>query len=258
MGTDIKSLSAFYHAPRGRMAAWLLRQHMAQLWPLSSLRGLRVLGVGFPGPYLRCWLEPAAVCISLHPARLGPQSWPVTGPNLACTAEEDALPFPDRAFDRIVLVHGLETADHVRRLLRELWRILIEDGRLMVVAPNRHGVWAHIENTPFGEGQPYSIGQIDRLLAQALFRTEQRKTALFVPPFESRLLLRTAKFCERLGNDFLPRLGGVTVSDAVKDVYAALPLSMPARSRVVLIEPGYCANRQLCKRPTLPNVTPLN
>ena len=108
--------------------------------------------------------------------------WPLGARNLSCTAEEDALPFADLTFDRILLVHGLEIAENARHLLREIWRVLKDDGRLLVVAPNRRGLWAYVEATPFGHGQPYSPGQVGRLLAASLFRVERRDTALYLPP----------------------------------------------------------------------------
>ena len=102
--------------------------------------------------------------------------------NLSCTSEEDCLPFADLTFDRILLVHGLEMAENARRLLREAWRVLKDDGRLLVVVPNRSGMWAYWDSTPFGHGLPYSTGQLGRLLAGALFRVERRDAALWMPP----------------------------------------------------------------------------
>lgn len=211
----------------------LLRHRLAALWP--EVAGQAVLGIGYTAPYLRLWDEHAARCIALTPAQVGMARWPAGAPNLSCTAEEDALPFPDLCFDRILLVHGLEAADNAPRLLREVWRVLKDDGRLLIVAPNRRGWWAHVETTPFGHGQPYSAGQIGRLLAAALFRVERRDTALYVPPTQLRLVLRSALVIERTGRFLLPHLAGVTLTEAVKDVYAAVPLKEPRR-RLVLAE----------------------
>jgi SAM-dependent methyltransferase len=157
-------------------------------------------------------------------------------PNLSCTAEEDALPFPDLMFDRVLLVHGLEAADNARRLLRETWRVLKDDGRLLVVAPNRSGMWVYWESTPFGHGQPYSFGQLGRLLAATLFRVERRDTALYFAPMNSRLILRAAPLFERAGRRLMPGVAGVTLTEAVKDVYAAMPLRPVPRRRLVLAE----------------------
>ena len=183
------------------MTARLLRERLALMWP--DLAGQSVLGIGFAAPYLRLWRDHAARCIALTPAQMGVARWPVGAPNLSCTAEEDALPFPDLTFDRVLLVHGLEAAENARRLLRETWRVLKDDGRLLVVAPNRSGMWAYLESTPFGHGQPYSSGQIGRLLADSLFRVERRESALYLPPSHWRLVLRAPPLLERTGRRLL-------------------------------------------------------
>ncbi|MGH7042366.1 MAG: class I SAM-dependent methyltransferase, partial [Acetobacteraceae bacterium] len=216
---DVHGQAQFYATARGAVAARLLRERLVDFWP--DLAGQSVLGLGYPLPYLRLWRETAARCVAAIPAQTGAARWPAGAPNLTCTAEEDALPFSDLLFDRILLVHGLETAENARRLLRELWRVLKDDGRLLIIAPNRSGPWAYLESTPFGHGQPYSSGQLGRLLAGALFRVERRDTALYLPPSRRRVILRGAPLWERAGRRVAAGLAGVTIAEAVKDVYAA-------------------------------------
>jgi SAM-dependent methyltransferase len=232
--TDAQAVADFYSTRQGAVVARLVRERLARLWP--SLPGQSVLGLGYPAPYLRLWRDEATSCIALSPAQLGATRWPLGAANLSCMSEEDALPFADLCFDRVLLVHGLEAAENARRLLREVWRVLKDDGRLLVVAPNRRGLWAHLESTPFGQGQPYSPGQIGRLLAASLFRVERRDTALYLPPMRLRLVLRGARVWERGGRRFAPQLAGVTITEAVKDLYAAVPVRARAVRRVVLAE----------------------
>lgn len=234
MAADAHAAADFYGTARGAVTARLLRERLTALWP--GLRGESVLGIGYTAPYLRLWREQARRCIALTPAQMGATRWPPGAPNLSCTAEEDALPFPDLAFDRVLLVHGLEAAENARRLLREAWRVLKDDGRLLVVVPNRSGMWAYWESTPFGHGQPYTAGQLGRLLASALFRVERRDLALWMPPTRRRLVLRAAPLFERGGRRLMPGLAGVTLTEAVKDVYAAMPVRPVPRRRLVLAE----------------------
>jgi len=239
MGTDAYAAADFYGTPRGVVAARLVRERLATIWPpapAGTAKNLAFLGLGYPAPYLEAWREGAVRCIAVTPAQVGAAKWPADAPNLACTACEDALPFPDLSFDRVLVVHGLEAADYARRMLREVWRVLKDDGRLLIVVPNRVGMWAQIESTPFGQGQPYSPGQIGRLLAASLFRVERRDTALYLPPVNLRLLLRGARLWEAVGRRLMPGFGGVTISEAVKDVYAAVPHRAVARRRVVLAD----------------------
>ena len=234
MGADTHSAASFYSSASGGMACRLLREQLLEIWPDLSRQS--VLGLGFAAPYLRAWRGQADRCIAAVPAQMGIARWPLVGANLASTVDEAALPFPDLCFDRILLVHGLEAAENARGLLREVWRVLKDDGRLLVVAPNRVGLWAHVERTPFGHGQPYSSGQIGRLLAANLFRVERRAFALYVPPTRLRLLLRTARLWERSGRRYVQHLGGVTVTEAVKDAYAAVPLTHARQRRLLLSE----------------------
>jgi SAM-dependent methyltransferase len=234
MAADSHAAADFYGTTRGAVAARLLRERLVALWP--DLHGQSVLGIGFAAPYLRLWRGTAERCIAVTPAQMGATRWPVGEPCLSCTAEEDALPFPDMSFDRVILVHGLEAAENARRLLREIWRVLKDDGRLLVVAPNRAGLWAYVERTPFGHGQPYSFGQLGRLLAASLYRVERRDTVLWLPPVGPRLMLRSADLFERAGRRLMPGMAGVIISEAVKDVYAAMPLKPVPRRRLVLAE----------------------
>lgn len=243
MPAEVPTAEGFYATRQGGVAARLLRQRLAQLWP--DLSGMSVLGLGYAGPYLRLWREQAARCVAATPAQFGLVRWPARRANLTCSAEEDALPFRDLTFDRVLLVHGLEAAENAGRLLREVWRVLKDDGRLLVVAPNRRGLWAHVEATPFGQGQPYSPGQIGRLLAGNLFHVERRDAALFVPPLRLRAVLRSADLLESGGRRVAPRFGGVTITEAVKDAWGAIPAleagrRVPVRRHVLVVAPSPC------------------
>lgn len=231
MATDLQAAGEFYASATGGIAARMVQARLALLWP--GLQGQLVLGLGYAGPYLGIWADTARCCIAAIPSEPGGGFRP---PGACCLVEEDTLPFADLSVDRILLVHGLENAENARRLLREVWRVLRDDGCVLIVAPNRAGLWAHAESTPFGEGRPYSPRQIDGLLAASLFRVERRDTALYVPPTRVRMVLRGAAAIERIGRRVAPRLAGVTITEAVKDVYAGLPLRKARRRRLVLVE----------------------
>lgn len=234
MTADAHLAAQFYASARGAVTARIVRERIAALWPAAP--GESVLGLGYAMPYLRLWRDQAQRSIAVTPAHLGAVRWPAGAPSLSCAAEEDSLPFADRTFDRILLVHGLEVAENARRLLREAWRVLKDDGRLLIVVPNRAGMWAYWDGTPFGHGLPYSTGQLNRLLATSLFRVERREACLWLPPARMRILLRSAPLFERAGRRMAPGLAGLLLTEAVKDVYAAMPLRPAPRRRLVLAD----------------------
>lgn len=235
MAIDARDAAGFYATPLGRLTAGLLREKFRALWP--NCAGLSILGLGFTGPYLTLWRGQAR-CIALSPAAMGAAPWPAGGQSLACIAEEEALPFPDLSFDRILIVHGLEQAENTRRALREAWRLLKDDGRLIVAAPNRRGMWAYMESTPFGHGQPYSENQLSRLLTSLFFQVEAKHEALFAPPFDWTPNLRLFNVWEKTGRTLAPQFAGITIAEASKNVLGLMPSQQPARGRRVLVDAG--------------------
>lgn len=234
MTSEVHGLRAFYASRRGETVARLLAERLAALWP--RLPGQSVLGLGWAAPYLGLWPE-AARRVALVPDHLPDSQAPPAGATLI--GSEETLPFADASFDRVLLVHGLEAAENTRRLLREIWRVLRDDGRVLLVVPNRTGLWAHLDRTPFGHGQPYSRGQLERLLARHLFRAERRDAALFLPPYGLRWAGRAAPPLERAGRLVCPRIAGVLLVEAEKDLFAAMPAGAVAlRRRVVAAAAG--------------------
>ena len=238
MTTEVHGLAAFYGSRAGDTAARLVAARLAALWP--ALPGQSVLGLGWAAPYLGLWQGEAERCIGLVPSHIHDAQGlrPDRSPCATLLAEEEHLPFPDDSFDRVLLVHGLEAAENARRLLREVWRVLRDDGRLMLVVPNRTGLWAHLDRTPFGHGQPYSRGQIERLLARHLFRAERQDSALFVPPYGLSRIGAAAPALERTGRLLCPRLAGVVIVEAEKDLFAAMPAGAVTLRRRVLVASG--------------------
>src|SRR5208282_3715500 len=105
----------------------------------------------------------------------------------------------DAAVDRVLLVHALEMSADPVGLLREAWRVLSGGGRLLAVVPNRRGLWARIDTTPFGQGRPYSRSQITNLLRETWFTPTGWGEALYVPPIPHGWFLRSAVAWERSG-----------------------------------------------------------
>jgi SAM-dependent methyltransferase len=230
MQLDVAALAQFYDTALGRAARRLIGSRIREIWPHS--RGLRVLGFGYAPPYLKTALGEAERVIAAMPARTGVMAWPVERP-LSLLADEDALPFADALFDRILVIHGLEGADAARVLLRQLWRVLAPEGRILLVVPNRASLWAQLESSPFACGRPFHKGELTNLLADTLFEPVHWDRALYLPPFAGRRLAGLSNGFERLGRRLMPGVAGVHLVEATKSLYgrAATP---PLKGKVAL------------------------
>jgi SAM-dependent methyltransferase len=233
MWNDVVELRAFYASPLGQAARQAIGQQLRAFWP--DLHGQRLLGIGYATPYLGAFRAEALCTIAAMPAGQGALPWPEGARGLTMLADETALAFPERSFERVLVVHALEFGEPPREMLREIWRLLADDGRLLVVAPARRGLWARSDRTPFGQGQPYSAFQLSHLLRDSLFAPMGTSRALYLPPIASPTLLRWAPSCERLGRRWFPRFAGALLIEAGKEIYATALQSRVRRRRTALL-----------------------
>lgn len=225
-------LRDFYKTLGGRIVRKLIRNSLATLWP--SCHGLRIVGAGYAAPYLKTYLENAqrTVCL-MFPAQ-GVHQWPEQDGNLACITDESDLPLETNSVDRIVLIHSLEFTGFLKPAFEEFYRVLKSNGRIVVVVPNRLGLWARADWTPFGRGMPYSAAQVEDFLKENLFVPERVERALFIPPFKSQTLLRSAMLWEKLGRKICPAMGGILLVEASKQIYAGTGKLAPAAKKTPL------------------------
>jgi SAM-dependent methyltransferase len=229
MQLAVTELRDFYGRPLGQLVRRLLLARIRARW--RRLNGETLIGLGFASPYLGAYRSEAQRIGSFMPASQGALVWPNNGPNLSVLVDEEQLPLADSSVNRLLAVHCLEVAERTRPLLREMWRVLAPEGRLLMVVPNRSGVWARLDTTPFGQGRPYSRGQLQQLLADALFTPLDWTNALYVPPIERQMVLRSATAFERVGARLSHRLGGVIIVEARKELTA--PIGKGAQAKPI-------------------------
>src|SRR6476619_1767606 len=235
MSLDVVDLRNFYAQPLGTVARRFVSRGIRARW--ADTRGRRVAGVGYATPYLGLFREESDRTLAFMPAAQGVVKWPTAKPALSALVDDLDLPLPDAAVDRVLLVHALEMSHDPTALLREIWRVMASGGRWLAVVPNRRGVWARMDTTPFGHGRPYSRAQIMYLLREAWFTPVDWSEALYVPPIQRGWFLRSAVAWERAGATISAPFAGVHIVEATKQVYRALPAKREKRRLVPALEP---------------------
>jgi SAM-dependent methyltransferase len=169
--------------------------------------------------------------IGLMPGPQGVMPWPAGMPNVSVLCEDALWPLQTGQADKLVLLHGLETSENPTKLLDECQRVLAPGGRALFIVPNRGGLWARNDRTPFGFGRPYSLSQLESQLKHHGFVPERHVAALFQPPSERRFWLKSGAFWERTGRRISSHFAsGVLMVEASKEVYAR-PKGLPEAIR---------------------------
>ncbi|MEC7259553.1 MAG: methyltransferase domain-containing protein [Pseudomonadota bacterium] len=231
MHLDVQDLRNFYYrSALGRAAQASVRGRLLEMWP--EAKGQTVAGFGFAVPLLRPYLADARRVVALMPGPQGVMRWPSGLPNVCVLSEETLWPLETGHVDRLVVMHGLETSERPTAVLEECWRVLGPGGKAIFVIPNRAGLWARSDRTPFGYGRPYTLGQLESQLRKHHFLPERSGAALFQPPSTRRFWRRAAPLFERAGR-YLPTMiaGGAILVEASKRVTPSSGDGLRVRTR---------------------------
>jgi SAM-dependent methyltransferase len=231
MHLDVTDLRQFYYRTRlGRIAQKAVRDRVQALWP--EAKGQTVVGFGFAVPLLRPYLEEARRVVGLMPAEQGVMPWPAGLENVSALCREGLWPLPTGIADKVVCLHGLETSEHPASVLEECARVLGPGGKALFIVPNRSGMWARRDATPFGFGRPYSLSQLEAQMKRHNFMPERHAAALFAPPSHKRFWLRSADMMEKMGAKLSSYYaGGVILLEVSKRVHAPTRPGLAERVR---------------------------
>ncbi|MCK7576079.1 MAG: class I SAM-dependent methyltransferase [Chromatiales bacterium] len=110
----------------------------------------------------------------------------VRGPTVI--GDPTALPLASDSIDAVLLPHVLEYSDQPRAILAEVERVLIPEGRLVLLGFNPLSLWGlgHLGwpacRRPPWNGRWRLAVQVERWLTEQGFEIEARERALFCPP----------------------------------------------------------------------------
>ncbi|GAN62781.1 methyltransferase [Acetobacter indonesiensis NRIC 0313] len=229
-------ITDFYNSHEGAVCAALIRERLQWFWP--DLRRQSVLGVGFAQPYLSAWRGRGALCVSaILPSQIMPMQDTAASDGFSVFSREDRccvvdaqhLPFCDEMFDRVLVVHALENAEQAVTLLRAASRVLRDDGRILLIVPNKIGGRLRQKNTPFARDARFTRNGLKAVLGRAMLHMERRDEACFLPVLRGYSTLERGRASDIAGKVFCPGLGSLMLVEAVKDVHAALPLPVTAK-----------------------------
>ncbi len=239
MRQSVQKLEQFYASRLGGTVQAMVSRRLHALWP--DLQDGDILGYGYAVPYLHGYQDSARSIIYAMPEGQGVARQVSKCGNTSVLTPDHYLPFAPGVFDKVLVVHGLEEAPRLLALLAELWRVMKPEGRIVIIAANRAGLWARSDKTPFGSGRPFSRSQLSDALKSSGFVPLIRSGALYGPPIGKLSGPRTAAGFEKFGETVWPGFSGLVLVEAVKRLYAG---GGQKQKRLVL-RPGFGGRQAL-------------
>lgn len=210
----------------GEPGASMLRagsQKLRQILP--NLFGYHILQLGRYGPEDLLSVSRISHRACLH---IDPDSPPAAGEAAVCRAA--ALPLAADSVDVLVLPHVLEFESDPHQVLREVERVLIGEGHVVIIAFNPWSlcgllkvVLAWRAQAPWS-GRFLGMARLREWLQLLGFEMVSCHHFFYRPPIRSARLLDRLGFVEKLGAYLLNRFGGAYVMVAKKRVLTLIPV----------------------------------
>ncbi len=217
MRQSVIELEKFYASRLGQAARSMVGRRLSSVWP--DLSGKDVLGFGYCYPFLLPYCDSAKRVVLAMPGAQGAIAHSGKRGIIATLSEEEFLPFSDARFDSVLVAHGFEETNRFNELLAELWRVTKPEGRIVVIAANRAGLWARSDKSPYGAGRPFSRAQLRNALKTAGFIPTIWSGALYSPPAKWLTGQTSLNVCEKFGETVFPGFSGLVLVEAVKRLY---------------------------------------
>jgi SAM-dependent methyltransferase len=233
MDKQIISLRDWFETPPGH---YLLEWERAQFdSALADIFGYHALQLGLPElPLLQANRMPhrwAAGAPCGHDIDLARELNSNTG-QIKLVTDYAALPFPANSLDLVVLPHGLELGADPHATLREIERVLVPEGRVVICGLNPASLWglrqrrAHLyRRLGFGSlflpqgGEFIGYWRLRDWLRLLSFEVETGRFGCYRPSVNSEKWLRRLEWMDRAGQRWWPIFGAVYFVVAVKRVH---------------------------------------
>lgn len=231
-----KNLRAWWGTPLGQ--AFLKSEEGEVKKILPQLFGYHLLVLGEP-VFIQCVQDsPILHRVLICPYTIASEINPVL------TSRHDKLPILSDGVDLVYLAHSLEFIKNPHEVLREVFRILIAEGHVIISNFNPWSVWGlwrwcvrFIKRAPW-DNHFISIARLKDWLALLGFDVLQVNTYFFRPPVSHPGILQRLEWLEKLGRWFWPFFGGGYVLLAQKRITTLTPIRPSFETRRKLLVPS--------------------
>lgn len=154
------------------------------------------------------------------------------------------LPLQKDSLDVVILPHLLEFSSHPHQILREVERVIVPNGRMIILGFNPlscygfcRAMFGFLGRMPW-KGHYYHPIRLRDWIQLLGFRITRISYAGFVPPLPSEALMTKLAFMERASSSFIAPLGSIYMIVARKETVTPNVIKQPWMRKRPALEKG--------------------
>lgn len=219
-------LQEWYKTPAGEILSKELNNKMEMLMPsLFGYFALQIDSLGNDMDFLASSAISKKIRMAINPSQ----------GNVAATPL--ALPFPPDTLDLIVMPHTLDFSHDPHQVLREVYRVLISEGHLVLIAFNPLSMMGlskllltRSKRVPWS-GHFYTARRLKDWFALLDFTVLKTQHVGLRPPIQNLRVQQRLEVLNKVESFGMGRLGGIQIFVAQKRVLTLTPRPQPWRPR---------------------------
>lgn len=239
-GTDeeiVQGLSKWYQTPLGQLIATAEKNQLDSVLP--TLFGYHLVQIGLYSDSAMLQASKVSHCTVMQTSS---QTGSMSMADSHLMGQAHALPFASDSVDVVILNHVLEFSLHPHRVLREVERVLVPEGHVVIMMFNPWSLWAANrllfrwrKLAPWC-GKFIGSTRSKDWLALLGFEISQSQGYFFRPALQQTAIMEHLNWFERLGRRFWPIFGGGYMLVARKKMETLTPIrpKWATRSRRVV------------------------
>jgi SAM-dependent methyltransferase len=250
-GSEEPIIAAWLHTPVGNYIRAWEQKHLDTL--TADIFGFNAVQIGMPQ------------IDALHASRM-PYRW-LTDNCLPTGAQEErdiplvvahdfsALPFATQSLDLVVLPHVLEFSAEPHQVLREVERVLIPEGQLIICGFNPFSLWglrqtgSRLTGAHFlpQDGEFIRLPRLKDWLKLLNMEINRGHFGCYAPPCVTQKWLERFCYMEKAGDRWWPYFGAVYIVQAIKRVQGMRLIGPAWRTRKMKVLKGVPATNRIHK-----------
>jgi len=229
----------------GQKLTYVEQQELDRILP--DLFGYHLLQIGSIGPSLSSAskiMNKVVMCCTEQPVR-----------NCSIIGSASQLPVQPDCLDAVIICHSLDFADDPKQLLREVERVLVPEGHIVILGFNPRSLWGLRRFIGFGNrpapwnGRFLAAPRVKDWLALLGFEVESTHYRFYRPPIQHSGMLARLNFLESWGARWWPFGGAAYILLATKKVSTLTPIKPRWRpKRSVVAGLGDAASRSYLEK----------